>query len=331
MNAETDPDAGPDAGPDVRHLRVLLAVAATGSLTGAAATLGMGQPGVSRALAQLEERVGVRLVRRTTRAVALTPAGEAFREPAARALAALGEAVAAARGRTGPLRLGFSWSAAGRHTVPMLHAWRERHPDRPVLLHRYDDRTAGLATGEVDLALVRLRLDPARYAGTPLFREGRCVAVADDDPLAARPGLALADLAGRPLAVVSAYGTTTLSLWPPDRRPVVAVDARNIDDWLAVIAAGEAVGVTAGSTAHAHPVPGVTYVPLVDAPPVEVRLAWRREAVHPWRREFVDLAREVCGAGRGSPSAVRGEQALDAHHDRDQPEHREQQRRTGQR
>jgi len=283
---------------DVRHLRVLLAVAGTGSLTAAAAVLGMGQPGVSRALAQLESRLGVRLVQRTTRAVALTPAGEAFREPAARALAALTEAVTAARGLTGPLRLGFSWSAAGRHTVPVLHAWRERHPERPVQVRRHDDRTAGLATGEVDVAVVRVRLDPARYARAQLLAEGRCAALADDDPLAARPHLALDDLAGRRLAVVSAYGTTTLSLWPADRRPVVAVDARNVDDWLAVIAAGEAIGVTVESTAHAHPVPGITYVPLAGAPPVTVWLAWRRDAAHPWRGDFVALARAVCAPAR---------------------------------
>jgi DNA-binding transcriptional LysR family regulator len=201
------------------------------------------------------------------------------------------DAVAAAQGLTAPLRLGFAWAAAGRHTLPLLQEWRRRHPDRPVEVHRCDDRTAGLATGEADLALVRVPLDAARYARAELFREGRCVAVADADPLAARDRLRLADLAGRPLAVTSSYGTTTLGLWPDGARPVVTVDARNVDDWLAVIGSGQALGVTPASTAHQHPLPGVAYVPLVDAPPVVVWLAWRRDRPHPWQRAFVQLAR----------------------------------------
>jgi len=132
-------------GVEVRHLRVLVAVAEQGTLTGAAAVLGLGQPAVSRTLAQLERRVGVHLVRRTTRSLRLTDAGEGFRQAAVRALAALDGAVAAARGSAAPLRLGFSWAAAGRHTLPILLDWRRAHPDRPVVVHRHDDRTAGLA------------------------------------------------------------------------------------------------------------------------------------------------------------------------------------------
>jgi DNA-binding transcriptional LysR family regulator len=285
-------------GVELRHLRVLLAIGDSGSLTGAAAALGIGQPGVSRALAQLEARLGVRLVHRTTRLVELTAAGAAFRDAAARALAAVDEGVAAVHGLTPPLRVGFSWAAAGRYTLPVLRAWRGRHPDRPVELRRHDDRTAGLATGQTDLALVRVRLDAARYARAELFREGRCVAVAEGHPLADRAELHLADLAGRPMAVTSTYGTTTLSLWPPGQRPVVTVDARNVDDWLAVVGAGEALGVTVESTAHQHPAPGVRYVPLVDAPPVVAWFAWRRDQVHPWSRAFVTTAREVV-RGRG--------------------------------
>jgi DNA-binding transcriptional LysR family regulator len=303
--AITDPPPGrsgsalpeADSGIEVRHLRTVVAIAEHGSLTGAAAALGLGQPGVSRALAQVEARLGVRLVQRTTRSTELTPAGEAFREAAVRALVAIADAATAARGRTPPLRWGFSWSAAGRHTLPVLHEWRRRYPDRPVEVRRSDDRTAGLATGEADVAVVRVRLEAARYARSELFRERRCVAVADADPLAGRAELRLADLAGRPLAIASSYGTTTTALWPPGRRPVVTVDVRTIDDWLAVIGSGQAIGVTAESTAHQHPLPGITYVPVVDAPPIVVWLAWRRDRVHPWQRAFLQVARQVVRGG----------------------------------
>jgi DNA-binding transcriptional LysR family regulator len=278
---------------EVRELRILVAIAEHGSITAAAATLGIRQPGVSRALSRLEARLGVRLVHRTTRSLELTPAGEAFRRAAVRALAAVDDAVAAARKQAGPLRLGFSWSAAGRHTVPILRTWHERYPSRPVQMNRHDDRSAGLDAGEVDLALVRVRLDRSRYAMIELNREGRCVAVPDGDPLAGRERVRLADLAGRALAVVSAYGTTTLDLWPVGARPTIVADARNIDDWLAVIAAGRAIGLTAASTAVQHPAPGIAFVPVADAPPLVTWLAWERSGQHPWRREFVELARGV--------------------------------------
>jgi DNA-binding transcriptional LysR family regulator len=287
MNDRAVPDV------EVRHLHVLVAIAGTGTLTGAAAMLGIGQPAVSRALAQLEERLGVRLVNRTTRSVRLTPAGHAFHEGAVRSLAALDAAVAAARGERQPLRLGFSWSAAGRHTFPLLRSWRELHPEIPLEVHRHDDVTAGLAGADVDVALVRSRLDESRYAHAELLRERRLVAVAEGDPLAGRASVRLADLAGRPLAVTTAYGTTTLALWPPGQEPVIVADARNIDDWLAVIGSGAAVGVTAASTADQHAVPGIRYVPLEDAPPIVAHLAWERRRDHPARAAFVRLARRV--------------------------------------
>lgn len=57
----------------------------------------------------------------------------------------------------------------------------------------------------------------------------------------------LGDLSDRLLAVDPRTGTTTIELWPPDRRPVVE-EIHDIDDWLAVIGTGRCVGVTAENT-----------------------------------------------------------------------------------
>jgi hypothetical protein len=57
--------------------------------------------------------------------------------------------------------------------------------------------------------------------------------------------------------------------------------------------------VTVDSTAHSYPLPGVRYVPLVDAPPVVTWLAWRRDGPHPWRQGFVASARAAVAAADG--------------------------------
>jgi DNA-binding transcriptional LysR family regulator len=72
---------------ELRHLRCLVAIADTGGFTGAATELGVTQPSVSRALAALESALGVRVLRRTSREVVLTAAGERVLARARRVLA----------------------------------------------------------------------------------------------------------------------------------------------------------------------------------------------------------------------------------------------------
>jgi len=72
-------------------------------------------------------------------------------------------------------------------------------------------------------------------------------------------------------------GTTTADLRPAEGGPGL-VDTRDIDDWLAVIAAGNAVGVTPEGTTAKHQRDGAVFRPLRDIPPIAVHLAWRRQA-----------------------------------------------------
>jgi DNA-binding transcriptional LysR family regulator len=66
-------------------------------------------------------------------------------------------------------------------------------------------------------------------------------------------------------------------------RPAVRYTA-DIDDWLAVIAAGGVVGVTPESTVAQYPRPGIVFRPVRDVPPVPVRVAWWRDDPHPAAR-----------------------------------------------
>ncbi|MFJ1611414.1 LysR family transcriptional regulator [Streptomyces sp. NPDC088251] len=280
-------------GIEVRHLRAFLAVADEGNVTRAAARLRLTQPVVSRTLAALEQRLGVRLVDRSTHHLALTPEGVAFRDRAAAAIAAFDEALDPGELRHRPLRLGHAWSAFGPYTTPLLRRWQERYPQTPLELLRIDDRTAGLTRGEVDAALLRGPVEAPGLVTEVLFEEDRVAAVAADRPLAGHATLTLADLAGSAVVLNTVSGTTTVDLWPPDTRPAATLTVANTDDWLTAIAAGRGVGVSAASTAGMHPHSGVVYRSLVDAPTVPVLLARRDAPGHPALPKLAALAREI--------------------------------------
>ena len=278
---------------ELRHLRAFVAIAQEGNLTRAAARLHLTQPALSRTLQQLEAHLGIHLIERSTHHLALTPAGELFRGKALAALAAVDEALDPARAASWPVRLGHSWAALGRHTTPLLRRWRDTHPEVPLELLRIDDRSAGLAQGRVDAAVVR---DPITIAGVRcehLLTEARLAAVPAGSALAARDSLTLAELAAHPVALNTVSGTTTLELWPEHARPPSSVTVANTDDWLAAIAAGRAIGVTTVATSTMHTHPAVSFRPLTDAPEVDVYLAWRQPPSHPAVADLLDLVREV--------------------------------------
>ncbi|MFF3765741.1 LysR family transcriptional regulator [Streptomyces sp. NPDC001922] len=284
---------------ELRHLRCFLAIAEEGSITRAAARLHLTQPAVSRTLSRLELALGVRLVDRSTHHLELTTEGRAFRDKAAAAVAAFDEAVLPARLRQWPLRLGHPWSAAGEYTTPLLRRWSEAHPETPLELLRIDDRTAGLTRGAVDIAVLRGRVDAPGVITEQLYTEPRVATVPSDSPLAARPELTPADIAGETVVLNSVSGLTTPDLWPGGPRPAATLTVANTDDWLAAIAAGRGVGVTAAATTSIHAHPGVTYVPVTGAPDVPVFLAWRDTAGHPAIPSLVALAREVVAESGG--------------------------------
>ncbi|MDC7337383.1 LysR family transcriptional regulator [Streptomyces lydicus] len=280
---------------ELRHFRCFLAIADTLSVTRAAERLHLTQPAVSRTLRQLEQQLGVRLVDRSTHHLALTPDGESFRDQAAIAVTAFDRALRQARHTGWPLRLGHAWSAAGTDTTALLRRWHEEHPDTPLELLRIDDRTAGLARGDVDAALLRGEVRTPGLLTEQLTTEPRVAGLPADDPLAHRAALSLTELADRTIALNIVSGTTTLDMWPPHARPSATLTIGNTDDWLAAITGGRAVGVTTSATAEMHPHPSMAYVPLTDAAPVPVVLAWRDAPGHPRIPDLIALAREVMG------------------------------------
>ncbi|MFB8166626.1 LysR family transcriptional regulator [Kitasatospora purpeofusca] len=279
---------------ELRHLRAFLAIAEEGTITRAALRLHIGQPALSRTLRQLENHLGTRLVDRSTHHLELTAAGRAFRDRAAAALSAVDVALDPRALAVLPLHLGHPWPALGEYTVPLLRRWDREHPDQPLELRRIDDRTAGLARGRADVALLRGEVTEPGLVTELLLEEERVAAVPADSELAGRATLTLADLAARPVALNTVAGTTTLDLWPAGARPPATVEVDNTDEWLTAIAGGRAVGVSTAATPRLHSHPMIAYRPLTDAPPVPLFLALRADTPpHPAVPALVRLIREL--------------------------------------
>ncbi|WP_328492613.1 LysR family transcriptional regulator [Streptomyces sp. NBC_00414] len=281
---------------ELRQLRCLVAIVDEGGFTDAAIALGVSQAAVSRTLASLERALEVRLLRRTSRQVTPTATGRRVIAHARRVLGEVEGLVREAASGQSSLRVGYAWSALGRHTLAFQRAWAAAHPATELELVRTNSATAGLAEGTCELGVVRRPLDERRFDSVIVGLERRLCAMASDDPLARRRSVRLADLAGRTLLVDRRTGTTTTELWPPDARPETR-ESHDIDDWLTAISTGRCVGMTAESTAHQYPRPGVVYRPVRDAEPIAVRLAWWRDDPHPAAATVIELLTGLYRAG----------------------------------
>jgi DNA-binding transcriptional LysR family regulator len=139
----------------LQELSVFVRAAETGSFSRVAREFGLSQPSVSRMVASLEARVGIKLLLRTTRRVTLTDAGAVFLERTRRVLGDLDEAAHAARGVDslhGVLRVVMSGAFGTREVIPRLPAFLARHPQLKVEF-LISDRTDDLVAEGADMGL----------------------------------------------------------------------------------------------------------------------------------------------------------------------------------
>jgi len=277
---------------ELRHLRCLVAIVDSGSFTDAAIELGTSQAAVSRNLIALEQVLGVRLLHRTSRSVTPTTAGVHALAQARQVLAAADNLVAEATTGHTRLRIGHAWAAMGRHTREFQRRWAARYPDVDLQLVRTNSPTGGLAEGLCDIAVLRTPSDGRRFESAVVGHERRYCALAADDPWAGRRSIRLGEIADRTVLADRRTGTTTPELWPADSRPRME-DTRDIDDWLAAIAAGGGVGITPEGTIVQYRRDGVVFRPLRDAPPIPVRVIWRRHDPHPSTHAAIAMLTEL--------------------------------------
>ncbi|KMJ52966.1 LysR family transcriptional regulator [Vogesella sp. EB] len=180
-------------------METFVAVVNLGSLSAAARQEGVVAAMIGRRLDALEERLGVKLLVRTTRSVTLTQEGTAFFEDCQRILAELAEAeaaVASGSGRArGHLRLSAPAGFGRRHVAPHIASFQQSHPDLRVTLD-LSDRLVDLARDRIDCAIRISDLADSSLVAVRLAENRRVVVAAP--AYLARHGIprTLEDLAG---------------------------------------------------------------------------------------------------------------------------------------
>ncbi|MFJ6984484.1 MULTISPECIES: LysR family transcriptional regulator [unclassified Streptomyces] len=298
--------------PERHELEAFLVLAEELHFGRTAARLLVTQARVSQTVQRLERRIGAPLFERTSRRVALTPLGEALHAEIAPLYEALAQAVAraadAARGVHGVLRVGFLGIGAGVLNQALTDAFRARCPGCEVELREvhFADPLGPLRSGEVDVLLHRLPVDePDLTVGPVVLSEPFVLAVPDSHTLARRGSVRLEDLART--TVFGVAGTAPDYWWDfhvprstPSSTPVPrGRDVTTFQELLTLIAQGQGVSPMAAHVTRYHSRPGITYVPIEDAPLTEVAPVWRTAAPTARVRAFADAARDAVRANGG--------------------------------
>jgi DNA-binding transcriptional LysR family regulator len=292
---------------EVRQLRYFVAVAEELHFGRAADRLGMAQPPLSRAIRELERQLGVQLLERTTRQVTLTPAGEVLLRDARIALDAVTAASHRVRnaGQSEPaLRLALKADYDAGLLPRMLATYQREPAALPVelLMGGRGEQERALRDGRADVAILPMPYDERGLDVEPLLTEPRLLAVAATDPLATRPHLRLADLAGRLLPDgTAADGAACEPGAAPPRRGLDLAQIFNL------IELGTIVWFSPASLTERHARPGIAYRAVADLPPSTLTVAWPRDSHSPAVAAFVRAATAVAAAGYpAEPASLTG-------------------------
>jgi DNA-binding transcriptional LysR family regulator len=192
---------------ELRHLRYFLAVGEALNLTRAAARLRVAQPALSRQIQDLEDEIGVDLLRRGSRGVMLTPEGRFFLEEVRELLKRTDESVekvrALVRGEYRELHVGYRGIGVVEMLPRALAVFQKAAPGVKVLLHdlSFDELIAGLRNAALELALVvqPTGLQLAGIEFESLHTYPLCVAVTAAHPFARLKSVALEKAVAEPV------------------------------------------------------------------------------------------------------------------------------------
>ena len=269
----------------LRDLRALVAVSEEQSVTRAAERLFVAQPALSRQLRALERQVGVALLERLPRGVALTEAGRALVDPAREAVAAWERGLAAVRAvsATAQIVVGMQTAVGRGLQRRSLARFRELAPGvvPSLRLVGWRDPTAGLADGSSDVAFVWLPVPLDDIDVLPVATEQRWVALPADHPLARREQVAFADLLAEPFVALPDAAGPLRDFWLAvddrgGRLPLVGAVVETPDAVFEAVTSGLGVVLLAAGNATLYERPGVVSRPVEGVGPAVLALAWRR-------------------------------------------------------
>jgi len=288
---------------DPRLLRALVAVADHGGFSAAAAALHLTQPALSRRIAELESALGLQLLERTSRRVALTQAGvemlARFRGLLAEGDATRERALALSQGRAGILRVGCAPMIMESVVAPLIAKYRKRCPDVDLRLLESGGASAqeAVLSGRLDVAVA----SPVerRLHARPLFPWCLLAVVARSHPFARARTIDVARLAQQPVLTLPAgFGTRALfdaACETANVRPAIRLEAAAAQTLVA--AARASYGIAVVPTVLLMNPRGVKALPLVVSGKSSGRwlaVMWNAKRPQPpFLMAFADLLEEA--------------------------------------
>lgn len=294
---------------DARQLRQFLAVAEELHFGRAAERLHMTQPPLTMAVRQMEASLGVLLFERSSRSVALAPAGEALLPIARRLLEEMrripATLQAAAQGRLGRLRLGFV-STMGFASLPQwLRSFRAAHPEVELALKEatFDVQLSAFGAGEMDAGFVLHApgASPVGFQALCVSREAMVLALPSEHPLALADALRVEAVLQEPLLIFprriapSLYDAQLSFYSAHQRSPHLVQEAIQMQTIVNLVSAGMGLAWVPESVMQLQR-PGVCYRRLPDsgAPRCETSLIWPASPT-PVVERFVAHVRAMLG------------------------------------
>jgi DNA-binding transcriptional LysR family regulator len=294
-------------------MQFLVAAAEERQMTRAAHKLHVTQPALSHGIAQLERRLGVKLLERHAHGVSLTEAGEAFLAKTRPALAAVAEAELAAQPLSatgGVIEFGFLGVPPGLDSPGPLADFSQTHPATEVRFRELPfpsvPTTSWLA--EVDVAVCHAPPAEPGVWSQELRREPRIVLAPTRHPLAQRSELCVADVLEETfVGLHPSVEPDWAGFWslddhrgaPPTH---VTLDrARNPQELLASLAVRRAITTAPAfaSQVLSNVLPGVVAIPLRDADPSTITLVGHRETSNPHAAAMRAFATGFLDSGSG--------------------------------
>lgn len=295
---------------DLDLLAAFVAVAEERHFGRGAQRLHLAQPVISRRIQRLEAAVGVALIERTTRHVALTEAGTAFLDDARQLLHDVDLSIARARrvaqGLLGSLTIGFVESAAFELLAPLLRQLATRVPDVTLELRELstEQQLADLSV-DVDIAIVRELgthdLEGEGLASQPLLVERLHAAMPAAHRLAERRTVHLAELSELPFVLFPRPPVPRLHdhllavCAEAGFQPNVSAHASQYPTMLAMVAAARGIALVPACARAIRP-DDVRLVPIVESyATTSLSLAWR-DPVTPALETFIDAALDIASS-----------------------------------
>ncbi len=295
-------------GLELRHLLALMAVAATGTFSGAAEQLGYTQSAVSQQIGSLERMVGTPLFERPggPRPVRLTAAGEMLLTHARAVLTRVGSAAADLRalasGEQGELRVGTQPSVGTKVLPRLLGTFRAEWPGIEIVLRESRDSADlihAVETGDVDVTFIEIgQHETGPLEVRPLLDDPMVFVAPADAPEAGQRVVSIADIAHLPMIGTRNVGCRQIIEDCFRQAPVSPTYVFRSDDNPTIqglIGSGLAYAVLPLLTVDEND-PNVAVIPIrPEPPPRRLGIAW-----HPERRPplallpFVEAAAEIC-------------------------------------